>query len=464
MLLEEIAERALGLSYEGAPGLAQEAAHQGVFDTIGVTLAGADAPAARCVRVAHGPGVAPGPASLVGAGRAADMLSAALFNGTAAHAHDFDDCSNTLGGHPSAPVVPALWALAEARGGSGQAVLSAYIAGVETETRIARAVNFHHYEKGWHPTSTLGTFGAAAACAHFMRLDPARTAAALALAASMASGLKANFGTMTKPFHVGQCARNGLSAALLAEAGMTANAGALEHPQGFFAVYDEGQVNAAACVEGWADPLDLVEPGLAFKRHPCCASTHPAIDALLILRARHGLEPGQVAAIRSWTHPRRLRHTNRPDPRSGLEAKFSVQYVLARALVQGRLSLADFTDTAVHEAPIRALMGRIVAEPHPEAVMESTEHFFAEVTVTLADGAELMARVERPLGRDRAHPLPEGALEAKFVDCATPALGAEPAQALLARLKVLHAEPDIRALAPLLRGRAETAQPEEMQA
>jgi 2-methylcitrate dehydratase PrpD len=357
-----------------------------------------------------------------------------------------------MGGHPSAPIVPALWALAERRGLGGRALLSAYIAGVEVETRLGRAVNFHHYEKGWHPTATLGVFGAAAAASHLMGLDRVKTAAALALAASMASGLKANFGTMTKPFHVGFCARNGLSAAMLARAGVTSNPAALEHPQGFFKVYDEGQVNADAVLAHWADPLDLIEPGIAFKRHPCCASTHPAIDALLILRERHHLRPENVRAIRSWTHPRRLRHTNRPNPTTGLDAKFSVQYVLSRALIQGRLTLGDFDDTAVADKSVRAVMARVLAEPHPKADMESYEHFFAEVTVTTTDGQELHARVERPLGRDRAHPLPDGALEAKFMDCAVPVVGESSAQALREHLCTLETVASITAISPFLVG------------
>ena len=179
---------------------------------------------------------APGPALIFGTSDHVDVLNAALINGTASHALDFDDCSNTLGGHPSAPILPALWAIAP--GSSGKAFIAAYAAGFECETRLARAVNFHHYEKGWHPTATLGTFGSAAACAHLLALNVEQTATALALAASMASGIKANFGTMTKPFHVGHTTRNGLLAALLAKEGMTANIGALEHTQGFFAVYN----------------------------------------------------------------------------------------------------------------------------------------------------------------------------------------------------------------------------------
>src|SRR5580704_19501924 len=160
--------------------------------------------------------------------RRAPPLIATLINGTAAHALDFDDVSNSLGGHPSAPIVPALFALADQGDCTGQAFIAAYVAGFETETRIARGVHFHHYEKGWHPTATLGVFGATAACCHLMRLTAAQTAQALAIAASFASGIKANFGTMTKPLHVGHTTRNGLFATLLAQGGFTANNAAME--------------------------------------------------------------------------------------------------------------------------------------------------------------------------------------------------------------------------------------------
>ena len=452
MLLTDIAERIGVLGYDNAPPMAKETARLAILDTVGVTLAGAASEAARRVGAAFSVATCAGPATLFGGGRQVNPLSAALLNGVAAHAHDFDDCSNSMGGHPSAPVLPAIWALAEARGAGGTELLSAYIAGVECETRIARAVNFHHYEKGWHPTATLGTFGAAAAAVHLLGLGAERTATALSLATSMAAGIKANFGTMTKPFHVGQAARNGLSAALMAEAGVTANPGALEHPQGSFSVYDEDDVDAEACLRGWADPLDLVEPGIAFKRHPCCASTHPAIDALLVLREMHDLSWDEVEHVRSWTHPRRLRHTDRPDPSSGLDAKFSVQYVLARALEKGRLELGDFTDARVAEPKVRERMARVAAEPHPEADIASTEHFFAEVTVCLRDGSTISQRVERPLGRDRDHPLPEGALERKFLDCARLALSETAALALRDALLSLERVSDLRDLSALLAG------------
>lgn len=454
MLINEIASRIADFSAEGIEPLAAETARLAILDTIGCTLAGSRTDVTRTVlktlRAARG-GTLGGRATLFGHAGGADALDAALINGTASHALDFDDCSNTIGGHPSAPIVPALWALAETRGASGRQFLTAYAVGVEVETKLGRAINFHHYEKGWHPTATLGTFGAAAACAKLLGLDAARTANALALAASMASGLKANFGTMAKPYHVGHCTRNGLLAALLAAEGMTANEEALEHPQGFFAVYNgAGTFEASRIVDTWAKPLDLVEPGIAFKRHPCCASTHPAIDALLFLKTKHGLSPGNVARIDSWTHPRRLRHTNRPNPTTGLDGKFSVQYVLALALANGVVGMRDFSDATLRDPRIRKIMSLVHAAPHPEARMDTDEHFFALVRVTTQSGEVFEHFVDRPMGRDRAHPLPEGALEAKFRDCAQEVQDAASAQALLGAFLDLESVADVRGVAAIM--------------
>lgn len=459
MLLGQLAERALAIEWDAVPLEARETARLALLDTLGVALAGSGTDCVSAVTRALEP-TATGPATILGHATGAPPLDAALINGTAAHALDFDDCSNTMGGHPSAPIVPALLALAEAEGASGRALLLAYVTGVEVETRLGRAVNFHHYEKGWHPTSTLGAFGAAAACARLLDLDATRFATALALAASMASGLKANFGTMTKPFHVGHCARNGLLAARLAAAGMTASPAALEDPQGFLAVYNgAGTFDVERLLTGFADPLDLVEPGIAVKRHPCCASTHPAIDALLQIMGEHGLAAPEIAAIRSWTHPRRLRHTDRPDPRSGLDAKFSVQYVLARAALEGSVKIEHFTDEAARAPAVRAMMHRIEAAPHPKAVMTTDEHFFADVRVTTRSGAVHEAYLDRPLGRDRRHPLPPGALAAKFRDCAGMVLDERGVTALEAAVLGVDEIADVRALGRLLRDGLQRAAP-----
>jgi 2-methylcitrate dehydratase PrpD len=428
-IAQELARRIGAIAFKDLPPEAVAWAKVGLLDTVGVTLAGAGESCARIVSQLAVHSI--GPALLFGSDRGVAPLDAALVNGTAAHALDFDDCSNSMGGHPSAPVLAALFALAGTRKVSGRDFLAAYIAGFETETRIARGVNFHHYEKGWHPTATLGTFGAAAACAHLLGLDVRRTTTALALAASLASGIKANFGTMTKPLHVGHAARNGLMAALLAADGFTAGADAFEHRQGFFLVFNgAGNFSAEAVLADWAAPLDILNPGIAIKQYPCCGSTHPAIDAMLALVEEHALTPAMVERVDAWTHPRRLAHTDRPDPKSALDAKFSVQYCLARALMHGRISLEHFEGDIYKEGGVQALLARIHAAPHPDMSMASTDHFGGEVLVLTTDGRRLAAAVDRPLGRGPEKPLPRPRLEAKFLDCAQRAL--EPAAARLA--------------------------------
>src|SRR3954467_4963633 len=388
-IIEGIAERIGAIRYDGLPLEAVDWAKMAILDTVGVTLAGAGEACAQIVErvLAAGATNIAGECAIFGTDRRAAPLDAALINGTASHALDFDDVSNSLGGHPSAPIVPTLFALAETLDCDGKAFITAYVAGFETETRIGRGVHFHHYEKGWHPTATLGVFGATAACCHLMELDQARTAQALAIAASLASGIKANFGTMTKPLHVGHTARNGLFAAQLAREGFTANDAALEHKQGFLQVFNgAGNFDAEKILADWGRPYDIVSPGLGIKMHPCCGSTHPAIDAMLALRAEHGIVPGKVARIESWTHPRRLAHTDRPDPQTGLDAKFSVQYCLARALLDGRIVLEHFEGEAFRDPAMRALMRRIHAAPFPQTEPGGGAPLGAEIRVTLDDG------------------------------------------------------------------------------
>jgi 2-methylcitrate dehydratase PrpD len=441
-LAEGLASRISSVRFDALPPEAVHWARVAIIDTVGCTLAGASEPCAHIAARVNG---SSGPCLLFGTDWRVGPLDAALINGTAAHALDFDDCSNTLGGHPSAPILPALFALAETREVHGRAFVAAYIAGWETETRIARGVNFHHYEKGWHPTATLGVFGAAAACCHLLGLAPEVTARALGLAASFASGVKANFGTMTKPLHVGHCSRNGLLAALLTAEGFTANPDALEHPHGFLHVFNgAGNFDAAAILRDWGQPWDIVQPGVAIKQYPCCGSTHPAVDAMLSLVREHALTAAMVERVDSWTHARRLAHTNRPEPNSELDAKFSVQYCLARALSDGRVSLEHFEGDSYRDPAVRALLPRIHAAPHPDMSMDSTEHFGAEVRVTLTDGRVLTARVARPLGRGPENPLPPELLEAKFLNCAARALAMERAKRLLALLHDVDSLDDMR--------------------
>ena len=379
-------------------------------------------------------------------------------NGTASHALDYDDFSSDFGGHQSVPLVAPLFALAEERGGSGMQVVLAYVAGMEAMIRLARAVHFVHYDKGWHPTATLGVFGAASACAHLLGLDAPRTATALALAASMASGLKANFGTMAKPFHVGHCARNGLLAALMAEAGFEARHGALEHGQGFLDVYNgPGRHDAARIFAGWADPLEVEGPGIALKQFPCCGSTHPAIAATLRLAREEGITAADVARIEILPHPRRLPHTDNPRPETPLEAKFSVQYAVARALVSGPPRIAHFEGEAPSEPAVRRLLAVTTAAPHPGMALDAAEQWGAEVIVTTQDGRRVSRRVDQMVGRGGDDSMSASELWEKFADCAGRGIPRENIAPLFDRLQCLDEVADIREVTRLLERPAERA-------
>ncbi len=444
-LTNDLADRILAVRFADLPDQVVATAKVGILDTVGVTLAGAAEPCARIVAKIAGAGS--GKALVFGTHEGAAPADAALINGTAAHALDFDDCMDAFGGHPSAPLVPALFALAEDRAVSGRDLIAAYVAGFETETRIARAVHFHHYDKGWHPTTTLGSFGVAAACAHLLRLSAAQTATALAIAASFSSGLKANFGTMTKPLHVGHTARNGLTAALLAAEGFSANHGVFEHKQGFFLVFNgAGNFDLDAVLRDWGAPFEIVGNVLSIKQYPCCGSTHPAIDAMLELRAAHGLDVASVEHVTSLTHARRLAHTDRPDPRSPLDAKFSVQYCVARALAEGRVVLSHFAPGAYDEPDIRRLMQRIEATPYPDLTLADSQNFGAELRVLTKDGRSLSRLVDNPLGRSGQHVIAATALEAKFRDCAARSLRADAVDQVLGLLTGLEALDDVATL------------------
>lgn len=440
----ELAQRITTLAYEDLPDEAVLWARVGILDTIGVTLAGATDP---CATIVAGVLASQGSSLLLGTERRVSPLDAALVNGTASHALDFDDCNNTLGGHPSAPILPALFALADEIGASGRDFITAYVAGFETETKISLGVNFYQYTRGWHPTSTIGVFGATAACAKLMKLDPQRTATALAIAASLASGVKSNFGTYVKPLHVGHCARSGLFAALIARDDYTASPVAFEHKQGYFEVFNgAGNYDAEKILPAWGKPFDIVTPGIAIKQYPCCGSTHPAIDAMLELVRRHDLKPDAVERIQSWTHTRRLEHTNRPDPQSTKDAKFSVQYCLARALVDRKVAVEHFDGDSYNNPRVRSVMSRVQVAPYTTDQFPAENHYGAEVKVTLRGGTVLGTKVDQPAGRTSANPLSAEQLREKFENCALRALPADRVAAVYGNVMRMENLPDVRAV------------------
>jgi 2-methylcitrate dehydratase PrpD len=439
----DIAERITAMRYAELPADAIHWAKVALIDTLACALAGANEDAPRIAeKVAADYGGA-GPALLWGSNRRVSALDAAVINGTASHALDYDDVNNTIGGHPSAPILPAIFALGEMLGASGKDLLLAYITGFETQARIGAAVNVYHYRKGWHPTATLGVFGAAAASARLLNLSVPHTATALAIAASLSSGIKANFGTMTKPLHAGHCSRNGLYAALMAKEGFTASDDAFEHKHGFFELFNgAGNYQVESILHNWANPLDVLSPGIGLKQYPCCASTHSAIDATLVLRERHNLKPERVKKIESITHASALAHTDRPDPKTALDAKFSLQYCVARALMHGAVTFDHFEDSALMQADLRALLTRVQARPHDHLPKDMAEHYQGVVNITTTDGQTFSARVDQPL-RGPQNLAPPDRLESKFLDCAARALRPEAVPRLYQQLQQFELLPNV---------------------
>ena len=450
-ILEQIAERIVSFDLKAITPQAIMLSRTAIIDTLGVTLAGAIEPCTTNLLRTPGVASAPGICTIFGTAQKTSALDATFINGTASHALDYDDFSQPMGGHQSAPLVAPLMAIAEERGASGLQLIQSYVVGIETEIRLARAVNFYHYDKGWHPTATLGVFGAAAASGHLLGLSAKKQAIALAIAASFASGIKANFGTMVKPLHVGQSARNGLLAALMADAGYDANPEALEHHQGFFNAFNgKGNYDAKLIFENWANPLEVLSPSMGLKQFACCGSTHPAVTMALQLRQEETFNPQDIEKVDILPHRRRLPHTNNPDPQTPLAAKFSVQYAVARALVNGAVRLDDFEGEAHFDSNVRAIMAKTTAMPHPDMPDDSPDQFGAEVIVALKDGRTVARRINSLVGRGGDYHLTSDELWEKFNDCAKRVLPANEIPALFAKLESLEKIKNIRDLTPLL--------------
>jgi 2-methylcitrate dehydratase PrpD len=448
-LATDLAQHILATRYDKLPPEAIHWAKIGLLDTIGCTIAGSRDNSTRIVtKVTTG---SSGPSLLFGQDRRVAALDAAQINGTAAHALDLDDCSNTLGGHPSVAVLPALFALADEHGASGKDFITAYVVGFETECKLSMCLNLHQYTKGWHPTVTIGIFGGTAAACYLLGLDEPKTAIALAIAASMAAGVKSNFGTDTKPLHVGNCARSALFAALLARDGFTANPGAFEHKQGYLNVFNgEGNYDVSKIFPHWGTPWDIVKPGIAIKQYACCGSTHPALDAMLDLTHEHNLKPESVAKIQTWTHARRLEHTNRPDPKSDVDAKFSVQYVVSRALLERRILAEHFENAAYTEPKIQSILKRVESKAYSTEQFPADNHFGAEVRITLTDGNVVSKKVDQPYGRTSSNPLPAERMKAKFDGCVRGIIHDANTAPLYDAIQAFEKLADVRAMTALI--------------
>ena len=426
------------------PARARARAATAVLDTVGVTLAGVSELASLIVRqvVAAEGGDACG---VFGTTVRASMSGAALANGTAAHALDYDDMCFVSLAHPSAPLVPAVLAAAEAEGLTGRAVLDAYVVGFEIEARLGRLMNPRHYQRGWHCTSTLGTIGCAAAVSRLLGLDAAAAGDALAIAASEASGLKENFGTMVKPLHAGLAARNGVLAALLARGGMTASDLALDGPQGLLHAMDSEGPGLADAIADLGARWEILDTGITWKLYPSCAGTHPSLDAILDLRRREGFTADDVERIDIEVDsivPTILIYDR---PATGLEGKFSLPFCAAAAVAFGRVGIETFDAPNLTNPEVRALMTRVAMRVDPSLDHGAPPLTHARVHVTLRDGRVLTQEAQGARGYPES-PVSDAEFDAKFMACAGRALTQSEAERALGILRRIDELEDVRAL------------------
>jgi 2-methylcitrate dehydratase PrpD len=428
--------------YEDLPPGIVTIARQCLLDVLGTTIAGSRTPAGRiAARVLGADGA--GSCTVVGRPERLPAYAAALANGTAGHALDFDDVISSVG-HPTVAVAPALLAVAERTGASGRDVLTAFVAGVETQARIADAVGPEHYARGFHSTATFGSYGAAAGAGRLLGLDPSAMTAALGIAGTQAAGLKAVFGTMSKPLHAGKAASNGVLAADLAAAGFTSADDIIGDPQGFAATQSD-RLDATVLSVPFGQPWRLWD--LRFKVHAACFLTHAAIDSLVGLSRSDGLGPDDVDRIEVAVPPGHLNVCGIHEPRTGLEGKFSLRHTAALALLERRADPDLFTDELVADPRALALRERVTVVP--DAVLSGP---VARVVVTTVGGGRLAA--ERDMRRrvwtdDPGEQTP--ALLGKFHGLADPVLGADRASAVAGAVLTLADAETVRPLCALLR-------------
>ena len=427
-----------------SPAHGLEVARMGILDCVGCIVGGSATATARKVRELAQEQGRVAAASVLGTRERLAAPLAALANGVAGHVLDYDDMNSTLVGHPSVVLVPATFALAEARGASGADVLGAYLAGFEVDTWFGRQMIPRHYDSGWHATSSLGIFGATAACSRLLGLDANATLNALAIAASNVAGLRANFGSETKSLHAGQAAEGGLRAALLAARGFGANPSqAFDGPGGFFDAY-------AANPKPKPHPgrTEIEASGIGIKPYACCGAGVSLIDAALDLRCASRLDPREIVSVDCAVSEMAARIMPFGAASDSLQAKYCLAYCAAVALLDAAGGLAQFEDHRVRAPDVQQLLARVTVRPDP-AMASGAGRFGVEMRVRLKDGRMLETALDVPRGHP-ARPLEAARLTAKFMECSAPVVGEANAREAAARLQRLESLQSLSSITSLL--------------
>lgn len=440
--VEQLAARITAPDVGDVPDDVTEGVTRVVADTVGVTLAGSTTPVGRAARRAFGALPGDGGTTVIGSSEPLPTLEAVFTNGVAGHALDYDDSSILLPGHPSVVLLPPILAVAETRPVSGMEAIAAYALGFEAMVAVAKPISPRHYTKGWHTTSTAGTFGAAAATARLLDADRETVRHALCMAASYASGVQRNFGTMTKPAHAGQAARSGATAALLAAEGVTADPRALTDPRGYFELFDGYERPDPASFPDIGEEWLATDEWIDIKRYPCCYGNHTSMDAAGRLAAEHDLVPEDIESVHVRGSTKLERVVREALPATGLEGKFSVRHAVATAIAHEEPGLAAFEDAAVGNPTLRALAESVTVELDEDL---DPETFRTVVTIETTDGRRLEETVTYPPGRPE-NPIPDAAVHAKFLDCTTRVLDRAAAESLWDRLWTLPELADVGTL------------------
>ena len=430
-----LAEYSSRLAYRDLPAAVRTFAKHCLLDWTGVTLAGCtDETSLIALAEARDQGGHP-QATIVGYSDRTSVVQAALVNGTFSHALDYDDVNAALTGHPTAAIAPAVLALAERDGHRGEQVIEAFVTGVEVVCRIGQLVTSEHYARGFHATGTVGTIGAAAAAARLLGLDAATTQVAFGIAATQAAGLKSMFGTMCKPLHAGKAASNGVYAALLAKRGFTARPDVLECEQGFCATHTS-EISTEQALAGLG--TDFHTARTLFKYHAACYGTHATIEAAALIRERHQVALQDVQSYEVRVPLQNLRMCDIAEPRTGLEAKFSLRMTAAMALAGESTSYIDNYNEALCQKP-----GLLDLIRRAKIVGDARQsNYGAEVTVRTRDGVVYKQSADAGVPETNLE-RQERRLSEKFRSIATPVVGADKVARLTRGLLALERAPNL---------------------
>ncbi len=394
------------------PTEAIDTAKQCVIDTLGVTIAGAETDAGTIAATALSEPSHTGSVTILGHNQTSPPPTACFINGTAAHALDYDDFSYAYPAHPSAVITTTAIATAETCNLSGSDVLEAYIIGFETYYYLAKIIGDKHYEQGWHATSTIGTFSATATAAYLLDLSFSEIQHALNIAVSHPAGLRCNFGTMSKPMHVGIAARAGITAALLAAEGFTADQAAIAGDQGFLDVYAGPDVSPGSRPT-LGDTWGIVDVGVGTKKYPSSGPTHSGIAAVEAILKTHQISSREISEITVTVAPFAQDVLQMEYPSSGLEAKFSLSYCLAAMIQRGSVGLDSFTSQAISASNIKSLADRVTVTIDDALPYNSHK---SNVSIATASGDTYSQSINHPPGT-KENPLSSSELKEKFIEC-----------------------------------------------